>query len=258
MDATSKAQKLKSLDRALRLLDILSKTRDPLSAAQISKTLGVKRTASYAMLNTLVEHAYLEKDPVTDNYRIGSRLFELGQRYRYRFPFAHAAEQEALRLATIWRLTVRVGIYKGDGEALLLFVQLPAETPIITLGNPINIKAHACSLGKVLLAYLPNEELEQVLTNTELESFTSHTITDPDILRAQLSEVKRAGYAIDHEEYLRGISCIAAPIRNMSGKTIASFSISGSTTLIKEHLNDLKDEIIVSARAISTALGWQL
>ena len=87
MDATSKAQKLKSLDRALRLLDILSKTRDPLSAAQISKTLGVKRTASYAMLNTLVEHAYLEKDPVTDNYRIGSRLFELGQRYRYRFPF---------------------------------------------------------------------------------------------------------------------------------------------------------------------------
>jgi DNA-binding IclR family transcriptional regulator len=252
---TGSGSTLKSLDRALDLLSILARSQGPLSVIDISKALKINRTTTYAMLNTLLAHKFIERDEETNRYTVGPMLFELGQMYRYRFAFTAIAEKQALALAHKWRLQVNVGIYNGDGNLLLILVQLPVVTPIIPLGY--SVPAYASAMGKVVLAYLPDAEIAELLRSIELHKHTKHTKADKNALRQELTEIKVRGYATDREEYMEGLGCIAAPIYDRAGRTIASISVSGSVARILEDQEELIGEIVAVGKAISMDLGWR-
>lgn len=246
---------LQSLDRALELLDILANKRLPQSAADLSNELHINRTTVYAMLNSLLKKQYIEKDETTSRYTIGYKLFELGQMYRYKFPFYNLAEKQAVILKDKWKLNVYVSVYKECGSALMLLVQLPSGTPMLSAGWSTPL--HATGMGKVLLSGFTDEQLEEELQGMTFTSYTSSTITDPAVLRAVIQDVKKQGYAFDNCEYLDNTFCIASPLRDIAGHVVAAMSISGPKELVAENREDILRDIQAATRLISMDLGWR-
>lgn len=255
----SKKQKdisiLQSLDRALDLISILANSREPLSVIDLSKSLSANRTTIYATLNTLLMHNFIEKDETSGKYTIGPRLYELGLMYRYKFPFTSTAEKLAEMIVKKWKLQVNVGIYNDRGNVLLLLTQLPVDTPILPISY--SMPAYVTGLGKVLLAALPDKDLDQLLHEIDLKKYTKNTIMDKEQLKKELLMIREKGYACDNEEYIEGLSCIAAPIKDYSEKTIASISVSGGSSRIKGHKEELINEVLSMSKRISIELGWR-
>ena len=119
--------------------------------------------------------------------------------------------------------------------------------------------ANSCSLGKALLAQLPDDELDTMLRNMKFVQKTMNTITDPLQLKEHLRAVRARGYATDDEEAELGIRCVAAPVRNKIGLTVAAVSVSGPAIRItREKMQGaLKDDVMATASEISQALGFR-
>ena len=119
--------------------------------------------------------------------------------------------------------------------------------------------AHSCAVGKVLLAFLPDSEVEGIIAQKGLPRLTKHTIVRPRELKQHLAHVRTQGYAVDDEENEEGIRCVAAPVRNDRGEVVAAISISGpSVRLTEERVHGkLKKQGMKSALEISEKLGYK-
>jgi IclR family pca regulon transcriptional regulator len=129
----------------------------------------------------------------------------------------------------------------------------------ITLGVGSRLPAHATSMGRVLLAALPDDELDVFLSTTKLERFTDNTITEPERLRQALAEVRKRGWALVDQELEIGLRSIAAPITGRAGKTIAALNISTAAPRVSlaELRNRFLPQLLETAELISTSLARQ-
>ena len=246
---STKGTSLQTLNRALELLNLLAQSPSSMSVIDLSNQLGTNRTTLYAMLNSLLEAGYVHKDSTTGKYVIGHKSFELGQMYLKRFLFLPAAQTSAFSLSEKWNLSVYISIYIEGGNILVISDTHPASTRILHEG--FKGPAHATAMGKVLLAGFDDSELEHELDKFDLHAFTPNTVVQRDALVAELQKIRQQGYSQDNEEYLIGLSCIAAPIKDVSGKTIAAISISGETGRVIENQHNLIRETIFTALTIS-------
>jgi IclR family pca regulon transcriptional regulator len=127
----------------------------------------------------------------------------------------------------------------------------------ITIGVGTRLPAHATSMGRVLLAHLPEEELEAFLAVTRLEAFTDRTLTEPEELRRLLATVREQGWALTDQELEIGLRSIAAPLRDANGRAVAALNVSAATSRVSiEELGEsFLPHLLHTAEAISTALG---
>lgn len=245
---------LKSADRALELISILATNSTPLSASEIGEVLDINRTTAYGLINTLMEREFIERDSATNKYTIGSKLFELGSKYRFKIPFIPSADVVADTLAARWRLSVHVGIYQNIGKIIFILMHLPVDTVGIPVGYVA--PAHCTAVGKILMANLPQNILDSHLDKMLLEKRTKNTIDDKIILKKELEICRERGYSKDNEEFLDGMVCIAAPIIDYTGKAVGAISISGPASTVNEKERELIEDIIASAKKISTEIGY--
>ena len=118
--------------------------------------------------------------------------------------------------------------------------------------------SHIGGLGKSLLAFLPEDELNKIINGRELKKFTRNTITDPDKLKEVLKRVRESGYAIDNEEFEIGLTCVGVPIKDFSNKVVAAISISGPTLRMnKEMMPHYVKLALEAGKKISNALGFK-
>ena len=117
--------------------------------------------------------------------------------------------------------------------------------------------AHSTGCGKALLAFLPPDQLERTLRNWKLTAKTPHTITDATLLRKDLAEARRRGYAVNRRESESGVISVAAPIRDLSGRSIAAISVAGPAERLEQHELRLAQATIESAALISRRLGYR-
>jgi DNA-binding IclR family transcriptional regulator len=246
-----KSVSLQTLDRALELLDILANSTVPMSASELSKRMGINRTTNYAMLNSLSKHDHIKKDPVTGKYIIGYKMFELGQLFRRRFPFLRIAQSHAFKLTEKWNFNVYISIYIGGGEIMLLTDDYPAELRVLNEGS--RGPATATAMGKVLLANMPENVLMVELEKMTFIQYTPNTITNKKQFLMALNRIRKQGYAFDDQEYITGMSCFAAPIRDHGGHILAAISLSGAAEKIVPNQEQVIKDIIIAARSISAA-----
>jgi len=116
--------------------------------------------------------------------------------------------------------------------------------------------AHCSALGKVLLAYSPEEEVKQIIRSAGLPSFTPNTITDEEELAQALAKIRKQGYAYDLEEILPDLCCVGAPIYNYTGQVIAAISMSIPAYRFRRSQAEYRDAIVRTAKAISSRLGY--
>jgi DNA-binding IclR family transcriptional regulator len=197
----------------------------------------------------------VERNPRTGRYRLGLRIFELGglvmqqmNLWDEALPFLEGLVHDTGETGHLAVLDGGEAIYIERVEARRA-LRVPSA---IGRGYP----AHATNLGKVLLADLAPEQVEQIVAERGLAAYTPHTITDPEGLAAELERIRAVGYAVDNEEYDEGLRCIGAPVRDHSGHVVAALGIGGPVTRITpDRVDELAELVMTAARGLSRRLG---
>src|SRR5882724_2291520 len=214
------------LDRAVVILDMLAAVREDLSLFELSERLDLHKSTIHRLLMVLERHRLVERRPESGKYGLGLKLFELGTRAFARLGLGERAHPHLERLAAEAGETAHLCVLE-DGEVLYLEKVEPSRTIRVpsTVGrrNP----AHCTAVGKALLAFLPEADLDRLIQGRGLPAHTPNTITTPALLRRELRAIRQRGYAVDDEEIEEGLRCIGAPVRDHSGRVVASMSIAG-------------------------------
>lgn len=255
MSSESPQYQARALERALDLLDAFSLAEPELSFTELTERNGLSKGTAVRLLSVLERRGLLERSADTDRYRIGLRAYELGSVYIQSLPLESVAQPFLKTLAESCGQSANLGIL-DHGEVVHLVV-VPASRPIhFSVRNGQRDFAHSSGLGKVLLTALTDVELDEVIATHGLAERTPTTITTPEHLRIALAEVRAQGYAIDDEESVIGLSCIAAPIFDDRGEIAGAVSISGLTHEYAEPNRSAYVEAVRKAtRGISLRLG---
>jgi PcaR/PcaU/PobR family beta-ketoadipate pathway transcriptional regulator len=248
---------VEALARGLETLSLFSADRPSLSLSQIVQLLQLNKTTAYRVLSTLESMGYLERDGATRQYRPGLRVLQLG------FTAIHTLEVRQIARPFLERLSQEVGetvsLAALDGFRTIYLDRIRNQSivgVVVSVGS--SLPAHCTALGKVLLAALPEDELNLLLAGQELHAYTPKTLTTKKALVAELHKVCTQGYAIDDEELASALRAAAAPVRDLSRRIVAAVNVTGTTLRIThERLEaEILPALMRTVDKISTALGY--
>lgn len=244
------------LDRVFTLLDVLALNNKDQSLGELTGTLGLHKSTTHRLLKILERHRYVERDAASGKYLLGSKLLELGMRVATRRDLPELARPHLEKLSQESGETAHVGILR-DGEVF----SIANVEGHHTLRTPATVgrktPAHCSSLGKALLAYLPEGEVDAMIRQQGLKGYTRNTITRPRALKAELQKVRERGYAVDEEEYEQGLKCVAAPVFDHTGKAIAAISIAGAAFRVNAGgVPSAGRSVMQAAANLSQSLGY--
>ncbi len=240
--------------RAVAALHALARSSEGLTLSALARELGEPKSTLHGVLVTLVESGLLVRDEASKRYRLGPHVLALAGAYARQSDLLRAFTDVARPLARELGETIQLAILQGRD---VLYIGKQEGTQWVRLASEVGTRlpAHATSLGKCLLAWLPSDELERLLAAGPLPALTPRTITDPDRLRAELAQVRERGYAIDRGETLPDVWCFGAPVRDAQGTVVAALSISVPVTRIAP---ERIDGLIAAARQAATELSLRL
>ncbi|MEZ7007393.1 IclR family transcriptional regulator [Streptomyces sp. AD55] len=246
-----------AVTRALDILELFLDGDEALSAPEIVRRLGLPRTTVHELVGTLVARRYLV--PVAaepGRYRLGVRPYQLGSRYAEDLDLAAEGRQVARGVAETCDETVHVAILEDTDVIYVAKVDSTHAVRMVSAAGR-RLPAHCTSVGKMLLASLPEPELDARFPDgTELAAMTPNSITDPAVLREALAGVRARGVAVENRESNADVSCVAAPVRDRSGRVVAALSI--SVPLIRwseERRAELERLAVEGAAELSERLG---
>lgn len=247
-----------SIARAVRILNVFTGQRSEIGLSEISREAGLHKSTVHRLLASLERAGFVEQSSENGKYRLGLKLFELGSLVMHRINLREEARPHLQALARKTKETVHLAAL-ADGE-IIYFEKIEGQSNL-TIPSAIGrkIPAHCTGLGKVLLAHLPEEELEAIVRQKGLKRFTANTITSLGEFKKHLEGVRTKGYAIDNEECELGLKCVAAPVRNHTGSVVAAISIAGpSGRLRSAAIPRLSKLVMETAARISRQLGYPL
>ena len=247
---------IQSIERAAAILRLLSGRTRQLSLAELAGELGLPKGTVYGILRTLLSVGFLERDPETGMYQMGAALLHLGSSYLDGNELRARALNWSDWLAARTNESVRLGILH-EGQVLVVHHVFRPDNSPQALEVGALLPVHATALGKVLLAYHPY--LAAALgVQRGLTRFTRGTITDPELLRAELEKVHGRGWAAEAGELFDRRASCAAPIRDRRGIAVGAIAISGRIERVCEG-SEPRSELVAlvreCARTISRDLG---
>lgn len=245
---------VKSAERALAVLELLTRVEEPLSFTDLAQRLDYPRSSLHGLLHTLVATGWADLDG--GRYTLGIRTLEAGNAYARSLSLVDRATPFMTRIAATLDETVQLAVLDGVQN---VYVAKIDGGQALTLASEVGrrLPAHATGVGKVLLAGLPREELDRRLTGVRLAQLTSNTLTRRAELHAALEQIRARGFGMDNEEYTPGVRCVAVPIRDHAGRTVAAMSVSVPMVRFDPPLRERAHQLLSdAAERISTALGY--
>jgi IclR family transcriptional regulator, KDG regulon repressor len=217
---------VKSLIKALRILDTLGDRPGGLGITDLSGAVGAPKSTVHRLVATLEAAGYAVFDPPTARYILGSRVARLGEQLNYQSPLLTFGVSTLEQLTHKCKEASHLAILEGT-EVVYISREESKDPVRISFGMGHRAPAHCTALGKALLAGLTDAEIRMLYKNErKLDRLTPHTRTALDDLVAELAAVRREGIACDNEEYMPGLRCIAAPVRDFSARIVAAMSLS--------------------------------
>lgn len=216
---------IQSVNRALAILDALSEAGDTgFSLGEISKKVQINPSTAYHLINTLLQNQVVEQDAISKRYRLGIHLIELGNSARNSTSLARIAGQYIERLWECTEQACSLLIFHGLMRTILM--GLTSRKMLTAQGAPLDATTlHSTGSGKLLLAFLPEQEFQDYLRRTRLQRYTATTITDPQKLAEELDHIRQLGYSLDREEHGNGVRCIAAPVQDSTQTVIGCLDV---------------------------------
>lgn len=255
MMRAEKTPSVPALVRGLAILERIAKSRRGLTFAQITRQFEFPKSSVHTLLLTFEREGYLQRDGESGRYMTGTKLVHMagitidGVLLRERAaPLLHALAAES-------GMTTHLAIRDRDEVALVAKVE-PAGRPRVATWIGKRVDLHCTSLGKCLLAYLAEVEVDRLIGGRSLLRHNENTIVSPAQLKEELARTRALGYGMDDEEEELGVRCIGAPIWNWEDVVVAAVSVTGRTSQIHsgtvEHIAALVKR---TARGISTQGG---
>jgi IclR family acetate operon transcriptional repressor len=245
---------IQSVDRALFLLETIAEAGGEATLTDLSVRTGLNISTCHHLLATLIQRGFAAKVPGRRLYALGARILYLGHAcLQVDLPRRAQPFLEAINAAT--GETVHLAALQGD-QVVTVARREARHAVRVDSGRIGKVDApHATSLGKAILAWLPEDEMKRMVAHG-MKRFTENTITEFPALIEDLRHVRRNGYSMDREEILPGVICIGAAIRDQAGTVIGAISASTPTMrATEEHLGLMRSEIVAAARTMSALFG---
>ncbi len=248
---------VKSLAKAMRLLDALGNSDTGTSIATLSKQLKIGKSTVHRLLSTLREFDLVWFDPDTSNYALGTRILHWSDLLvRQNLLIRHGLP--ILReLVEACHETASLAVLEGTE---ITYVARFESSQRLRLSDVVGGRcpAHCTALGKALLSMLSEREFNDVYTGMDaLKPMTPNSITSKERLWEHLKNVRQDGVAYDFEENVSGGLCLGAPVRNHTGRTVAAMSVSMPTQRLRgDTLITLKESLVGAANKLSAQLGY--
>lgn len=240
------------IDRMMSLLDVLAKYPDPVSLKDLANLTGLHPSTAHRILNDMVLKRFVDRaEPGT--YRLGMRLLELGNIVKSRLNVHEASLNFMRKLHLKTQQTINLSVRQGDEIVYIdrSFSERSGMQVVRAIGGRAPL--HLTSTGKLFLSVDDSSTVNAYAKRTGLFGHNKNSITDLSVLERELSLVRTNGYARDNEELELGVRCMAAGIRDDSGRLVAGLSISAPADRLRE---EWLDDLITTASEISSVLGY--
>ncbi|HET8791095.1 MAG TPA: IclR family transcriptional regulator [Modicisalibacter sp.] len=244
----------KAFIKGLNVLTALVESEEPRALTSLSEQLGLTKSNTHRLLNTLIEQGFATQNGEKGLYRPTLRLWELGSRIVARLDVVSIAREQMPRLAEITGETVHLSMLEGEE---VIYLDKIEGTHAVRSYTKVGARAPAwcVATGKILLAHRPPEEIAALAPR--LTAYTPHTLTNPERLAQELDRARREGVAFNLGEWREDVVGAAAPIHDASGRVVAAIGISGpSLRLTQALLEQYSGSIISVGRDISYMLGY--
>ena len=249
-----KVYAVSALIKANEILEFLLQ-RGEASFTEIHTTLGHPKSSTYKTISTLESLGFIREIGESARYGLGLRLIELGSRAAAQIDLTTEARPLVKQLSTDTQRTVHLGILDGSEVIYLLKENVHGSISIDTWAGK-RVGVHSTAMGKVLLAWKDEREIDTILKKGELVKLTPNTRVNPEDVKNSLEEVRKRGWATDDEENWKMVRCVAAPVRDNSGTVCAALSVSTLTDLDSyEQMLGITNKVITMARSLSQRLG---
>ena len=247
---------MKVIERTLNILDLFLGDTSELSLDEITEASGISKYTVRRMVSTLIKGDYLKQVKKRGKYSLGIKFLDFGGVYKINSIIIPIANPFLIELSQKVSESVQMAVWDGMRVFLCKAIETPHPLRVVSIEGT-RLAMHATSLGKALIAELPEDDLPGYFSN-KLERYTPNTITDFHELQRHLSKVRKDGVAFDNEECYIGVSGVAAALKNSEGSVVGAISLYGPITrLDKERMKEDAPLVRDCALKISRELGYQ-
>jgi IclR family KDG regulon transcriptional repressor len=246
--------KVKSLSKALNVLECFSVEQPELGITELCGKLGLFKSNVHNIVSTFEQHGFLTKNPVNNKYRLGLNILKLSNiisstLHERDFVFRHIKQ-----IAQETNEIVYYGIMHNF-NVLYLDYASTASSLIETSRMGVTAPMYCTATGKAMMAFLPQKDLDEICKD-ELHKFTDKTITDKEFMLVELERIRQRGYSVDNMEHEYGIKGVGIPILDKKGYPFAALSVSGPSlrfddnkveyfaSLLKKHKDVIEKQLI--------------
>ena len=253
LDAPRAGRRVRSAERVAAVLELLRRSPRPLRHVDVARAIELPKSSTSNLLDTLVDVGLVRLDE--RGYSLGVRLIELGAAAAERLDIRGIARPALRRLSELGIGTSNLAILQGHDVLYIEKVNNPDHVIQIATRVGGTVAAHTTALGKVLVAELAPDQRERWLTEHNFARVTAHTITSAQEFRRALEFASANGYALDDEEQNLRTVCVAAPVRDHTGATVAAISLTCLSVDVSEGRDVQIAAVIRGAEQVSELLG---
>lgn len=245
---------IRSVNRALSVFNSFNSKHLEWGITDLAEQLDLHKSTMHRLMSLLESEGFLEKNQVSQKYRLSLKFLELGRLVQESFDVRKIALPYLQQLSDRVNKTVHLVVRDGNEAIYIEKIDRPdAVVQYSRVGKRLQL--HCSAVGKIFLADLSEEEVENLLGRNNFEAYTKNTITTLPELLVQVREVREKGFAFDREELEYGLVCVGAPIKNEAGRVLAGISISGPPHGFTGVIDRLITELLRTAGDISARLG---
>ncbi len=247
--------RVQSVQRAIQLLQIFTRDDPEWGVADLGRKTGLPKSIVFRLLTTLQDEGLVEQNRDTSRYRLGRTILQIAAVYSGQNDIARVGDRYLRELVAQAGVGGLIGIF--DGTTYLCLLSVPSKSLLdIHLRPGDRRPAHATAAGKVLLAGLADDAVRALFTDETLVAITPYTVRTVDQLLRELDKVRSQGYSTNCDESFRGLTAVAAPIRNPRGQVVAAIALGWVThSLPESRTPELTQLTVNAAEEISRCLG---
>lgn len=249
---------VQSVDRALTLLELIAAEPDGLRLSEVARRAGLAASTAHRLLTTLEQRGFLQSDAASGHWHVGRRAHTVGAAYVLARNLIAPATPFLRRLRDATHETANLGVIE-DGEVVTLN-QVESREIMRAISPPGGRVPVLCSgMGKAILATRPREEIDRLISRHGFRAATARSLTTQDAARAEIARIRQQGFAVDDEEFVIGLRCVAAVVWGPTAEPACAISVSGlAARMTPEKVARCGDIVKRIATELSRAMGGRV
>jgi len=232
---SQQSPKVKSADRVLDIFELFTGDKDSFTLTDIANLLNMPVSSTYQIIQNMLNRGYLESDSSGKQFHLGNKIFEIRVQHRKNTNLPTEFFHIAGKMAEDLNETVLLSVRSGNKSVYIAEKQITQPLRVSSNIGAV-LPLHASASGKMMLAGMSDQEIDELYPDDNLETFTANTISNRKALKEALEKVREDRIAFNFGESVEGVHCIAGPIYDMEGKVVASISVSIPVVRITDEL----------------------